>query len=304
MKIDKIMMAAVAGTGLAFASSAQAQNVTVSDLIRGQEDVLFSDDAGQEIVKGAGNTNQSRIQVGDTLTGVFGVNFGRTGSGASRNNVPLLHAVGNQELTGSFALLVTDKTRISDGNDGVAGTPDDEYSFTFGAADSFANGNNTLFRLYVQDPDGTSFVPNLFSTKAQARAATTDGDFYAGVGLANSGNAFNAVGSDFFGRPSAIDPSANDLTLIDVGSSLFALDITESGNIDGGDALDNFPLQQLTNAAGTGTFIGAALIRGPEGPWDLSSDFNFELSVIPTPAAVGPGLALLGLLMARRRRQA
>lgn len=292
MKIDKLMMAAVAGTGLAMASAAQA--VTVQDFILQNQNVLFSDDSGEEIIKAEGNTNANRIQEGDVIRGVFGVNFGSNTNGS--NLTPLLHVANNQELTGSFSLKIVSKTRISDGRDGVSGTPDDEYNFVFGVDESYANGTNSLIRLYVEDPSGTSYVPNLYTTKAAARATTTDGDFFAGIGLANAGNAIIGTGSDFFGAPGRV--------LGDVGSSLFALDITESGTIDGGDALDSLPLVTLVNNAGSGVVIGASLLRGPQGPWDLTNDFNFELSVVPTPAAVGPGLALLGFLMARRRRQA
>lgn len=286
----KTMGLALAATGsLTFVGVAGA--ATADQLIPGTDGtkVLLSDENREELInRGQGQDNI--IDVGDSISGVFAVEqLFVDEPGHNTEQSYLLHAVGNSELSGEFQLLVVDKTatgRVIDGNV--------EYSFVFGVDPDFADDGQTLIRVFEDNPGGTTFNDNLDDSKSTARDVTTDGDLFLSAGLVSSENFFAGTGFE--------DITLTGNSSFRIGQSIFALDRV------GGSFSET--LVTLSQGAGSGQFIGVSNIGpGLDGSaWELSSNtnFNFQIAsrIIPTPAALGPGLALLGMMFARRRRRA
>lgn len=271
------------GVASVLGGAAVAQAETVGELIPAipGTQVLLSDENREELLNREGAANI--IDVGDVITGVFGVEqLFVTEPGSTTERSQLLHLNGNSELSGEFRLRVVDKTEV-----GVVGGQT-IFDFVFGVDDSWAGDGQTLVRVYEDETGGTTYFNELDDSKAQARSVTTDGDLWLAAGLADPDNYWVGQGVD-------------DITLTGpsgfrIGDSVFALNRT------GGDF--DLPLAVIAQGIGSGEFVGTSNIGpGLQGSaWELSSNTNFNFRIVPTPAAVAPGLALLGLAFSRRRR--
>lgn len=270
--------AALAATGMV----GVAQAASLNDLIPNElgSEVLLSDENRERLINRVGDANT--IDVGDSLYGILTfdqLKYTTPGNPPSPQ-FPLLHAAGNSELTGEFQILVTGKVQVAPG----------VYNFTFGADSAFDGGKGTVIRLWEDAVGGTTFLDALDDESKIGNF--TDGTLYFGAGLASAGNAFVGTGGDTL---TGLLPSSR------LGDSVFALDLTEVGSFELADVLAT-----LTNEAGSGQFVGDSNIGGPVrgSDWPLSSHTTAQFSTVPSPAAAGVGLGMLGMWIARRRRQA
>ncbi len=253
--------------------------------------VLGSDENREEVIAPDGSVRSvgSTILVGDVIHGI--VAFEQLFVAPPGGQVNLDHAHGNSELTGEFSLLVSAKVP-DPANPG-------KFAFIFAPDPAFDTGGvGTLIRLYEDQMPGTShFDVDGGGSKAAAIASVTDGLFFNGLGLASAGNFYMAYGTDVIPSGSAT---------LRLGDAFFALDRTEAG-LGSVHKLD--PLGQVAALGGLGTLIGAGEVigtgevgpRAPGSPWELSSNTQFSMRVIPVPAAVWGGMALLGGLGVTRR---
>jgi hypothetical protein len=273
-----------------------AQAATVNSLITyvpggGDLNVFASDENRETLIDRDGN---GFIDQGDSLRGI--ITFDQLVVNGGVQNA-MVHSSGNSELTGVFQLLVAAK--VSTGN------PLNPFNFVFAPDPAFDTaGNGTMIRLYEDFVGGTTFDLDdngtpLPKTQAAAEATVTDGSFYWSLGIANPGNAW--VGGGFDDPSLAVNPSFR------FGTSAFALDRTAETFGLGGLGAIHALLPQTDQLGNTGEFIGTSNIGGPTtgSPWPLSSDSQAEFVVVPVPAAVYPGLAMLGgVIYALRRRSA
>ncbi len=294
MKLTKMTLVAAAFAGAGFASQA-ANAASLNDLIGKQvgTQVFGSDENREILINRVGSANI--IDVGDSLRGVFVIEqLFVTKPGGTPQETTLTQSLGNDEFTGVFQIKVASKTSL-----GVnPATGQEVFAYTYAPDDMFdTKGMGTMIKAWADGGEST-FVNNLDASQATAFDVVSDGDFYFGLGIVNGSNGWVGTGGDDISDVG--NPSDR------LGQSIFALNRTNEVGADGemlGSALN---LGLKSNAAGTGEVVGTSQIGGPLAGSDfpLSSNTNFEFTLVPTPAAIWPGLALLGFVATRRRRQA
>lgn len=271
-------MAALAAAG--FAGS--VQGATVVELIDPSigDEILLSDENREELINNVGAANI--IDEGDVLAGVFGVeqlfvNGDRKGQ--------LLMQNGNSELSGLFEIRVVSKTATGRMVGGQM-----EYEFVFGpnTGSEFEGGTGAMVKAYEDEVGGTTYFGELDDSKEGARDVVSDGELFISAGIADEDDFF--VGTGFEDITLAGPPSFR------IGESIFALSRL-GGSFD-------FPLAEIALGEGAGEFVGTSNI-GPGlrgSAWELSSNTNFNMTIIPSPAAAGAGLVMLGGLLLKRRQ--
>ena len=301
-------MAAACG-GLVFTGTAQADRVL--DLIRYAPLVNdVSDDNAEFLIDRSENGN---LDVGDSIRGV--VNF-HTINTAGAN---LGGLTGNSEFSGIFQIQVTGKIDNGDGSFTFTFGPDDEFD----VADQVLGGNGNVNNAMVLLWDDTTPDFAIDNSVAEGEATATNGDFFWAVGfndpdsaarvedgavVSDNGEGWVATGAEAFTAAAGVNPASF------IGGANFAANLVSDAGLAG-----DLPLldQQLSglllslfgaDAGAMAQFIGNSTVHGAEGEllaagWDASSQTEFSFVVIPTPAAFGPGLVLMGMLIARRRRQ-
>jgi hypothetical protein len=280
---------AVAST-LAIAVGTQADDINTLMTSGGvfPANVIGSDENREEVFHSG--TPTSTIDVGDVVHGIIAFEqlyVDPPGTG----QIDLDHVHGNSELGGEFSLLVTAKV-ADPANPG-------KFAFTFGPDPAFDTGGvGTLIRLYEDATPGLStFNVDGGGSKAVATASVTDGALYVGLGLSSPGNFYHAYGNGVISGPNAT---------LRVGDVFFALDRTEAGV---GSALTLAPIVQIADLGGLGLVAGIGEIIGtgeigprvPGSPWELGSNTQFALTIVPEPATMGM-MALGVLAMWPRRR--
>jgi hypothetical protein len=266
--------------GLSFAAVANAS--TVNDLINWptQKDVIFSDENRERILVDDGTLGV--IDVGDVIEGILAIDQLFTvpfPAGTPVTASSLENSAGNSEIGGYFQVVVTSKVLIAP----ATITTPAQYAFTFGSTAV----DGAIIYLYEDTTAAFSSHYDLDSGIASSIASVTDGEFFASLGLGSAGNFYIGQGSDTIPTGSAVAR---------VGDVFFALDRISAGVH--GDALgaDALVLDTLSFLGGAGEVIGASEIgpKIPGSPWSLASNTQVSMRVIPVPAAVWGGMALLG----------
>lgn len=280
------------GLGMAPASAA-----TIDEILNtgGGGEWLLSDNNAEYLINGPNSTGESTLEVGDRLRGIIGWETAEQ-QFAPGDTYPLIGA-DQQELTALFDITVTSITTQADG------CPEN-FCFTFGATAGF---DAEMAALGFTDIDGAAiayFIDNTQEftrngTIANAESLVTDGTAYW---------LFGFEGSDFWNATS----STNDV-------SGFSGTPTADGNFNVGlSLLENLSGVQLglfdclnpfTNVAVSvqGCASGGLLAPGALSEYDLftNADMTIQVVPVPEPATIGIfGLGLLGLgLVGRRRRR-
>lgn len=158
----------------------------------------------------------------------------------------------------------------------------------------------------VSDDNDQLIAPNVFnSVNAEAVFAGLSHSFgyFEGVAGGSFTELFNVSGDGY-----AVSGSASN---VDLSAGLFRWAISSPGGTytsqdsDNAGGNDHFITYVLS---GTGIPAGTMLLfmedlTNPPADWDYN-DLVVRVTVVPTPAAVAPGMLLLGALgLARRRRQ-
>lgn len=283
--LSKSVWAAVVGLGL---SAAATQAAPVESLITVGNNVFSGADIRQDFINNEGDAD--RIDVGDVIRGI--VDFPRlqnantppsgTGLGVVSNGT-------NNELTGVFYLRVEAITPVSG----------DQVQLTF-APDAAFGGNSpgTMMRLY----SGAANVQlDQTATIEQSIATVTDAPLFMELGFTDAGGAWIGFGPQ--------DLSDFNVATVGANSNFGLFRTSDSGTVGG------LPLLTLVDPATglTGEVLGTAQTTGLANhpvptAWDLTGlgKINFNVNVIPLPAAAWSGLMMLGALggMYARRRHA
>lgn len=303
--------AAAAACGLAFAGTTQAGSFYDYIIYDGQTVNHVSDDNAEFLIDRGGE--EGILDVGDSIRGV--VNFNAINSSAAN----LGGLTSNAELTGIFQIQVTGKIAQNDGSFLFTFGPDSEFDVADQVLGGSGNQNNALVLLWNDASNNFDFFTDVNTAENTAR----DGDFVWAIGFDNpdqaarvengsivsdNGEGWVAQGGEAFTAAAGVNPASL------IGSANFAANLVGSG-----DGADSYILDQALGgflAALFGAdpdslvqFIGNSTVNGASGAlaqagWDASSQTEFSFVAIPTPAAIGPGLVLMGMLFARRRRLA
>lgn len=266
---------------------------------------FFEDNSG-EILINTGGADNTYLEIGDTLSGVF--DFHEI---TQPNTYDL---VGNGvELTGVFEVVVTDRTLIS----GTPGTGDAFFDYTFGPSATFeatyaalgydfTGADTDLMAVFYLDDTPDLDVHN--DSVADAFLNATDGLIYWLFGVDDRPtDAPDTAGWSISNAPEDVSLFATVDPSITVVSTRIALDLLES--VTGPDldevALDFFP------ADGTDDFYGIELIaelnlQGTEGTgteFDVFDNMQAKIKPIPEPATISLlGFGLLTAAFIGRRR--
>lgn len=315
--MKKMLLGVAVGGVLAMGGVANAAPTDLTTLIAygplpaGASNNL-TDQNGEGLIKGVGNTNAGVIQQGDFIYGVFDYNriynnnHAYPGEGMGGNS-------GYTELTGVFLIEVITKTPAAGGT----------FNFTFGAnaakmASTFGitvANLGTMVRLF--DDPSLNFTLGVSSTIAQSINSAKDGTQLVDVGFTGAGG--NAALGEGWAVVGGSDNFASLMTLpiayTAFGTSNFALDRTNTTGFVGGLNLvkqDNTVTQSF---GGKAEFVGSSTIKGVLDPtgspitvWGGSSQTNISfIAAVPVPTAAFMGLPLLALMggvAALRRRTA
>jgi len=315
MKLRKVLLATAGAGVLAFGlgvSSAHA--VTVQDNLFFGDDNELSDNDAETLNDIAEGGTPGIIDVGDTLSGIIGwgtveqLTFG----GATHSLLPP-----NNELSGVFEAEVVSKTWLSDGLDGLAGTADDVYGFTFGPTASFelTYGTGAMVALYEDNGTGDIFT-RLGATQASDIADATDGggSYVWTWGMNGEADeqwvAVGVQGPEFVETSTTL--AVYNFQLSSLYDTLFPNGLGQvATGCSGGPGfvfgLNNNPClspgDSLIDINGGGSVLGAG--AGSAWPIWTNSDATFHPNGIPEPMTLALfGAGLLGLGWLNRRRKA
>lgn len=306
IKMTALLGVAVASS-LAMSTVSQAASVDFTSLVQfgpsgiGAKNSL-TDSNGEDLIKGAGNSQAGIIEVGDYLTGVF--DYGRIGNQTQGFPGPFIgKGTAYSELTGVFMLKVIGKTATGAGTFNLSFGSD---AAAFAAQYGLASVNSgTMIRLFDDvNPDYTQSG----SVAASIASATNgvqflDAGFTGAGGTAAAGEGWLVLnGSDNFG---ALVFNNDSLTL---GTANFGLSRTSTAGFGGGLVLE----KQVSVPFGfNAEFLGSSTIKGSldsASVWTGISQTNITfVAAVPVPTAAWMGLPLLGVMggiAALRRRSA
>jgi hypothetical protein len=277
--------------------SAHAASVGSSILIG--ELNQWSDNSAES--QGADGNLNGFLDVGDTLRGTFQIET-REDLTPPNSGTFVYGSGGNNELSGIFEIVVTSRTFVSNGQDGLAGTADDRYDFTFGAYAPFQAEfglSGTTMAVFFEDAtpdyDRTGSI-------ATAESTATDGTKVVEIGFTGdpdeSWNAFNAPQDPSLGatRPQTSSLGTFDFALGFLFNSLFG------GNLGVMAACFPFcPGDNLVDITGSGGITGTL---GSDAENDIFDNVDMVFRPIPEPGTLGMlGVGLLGLGLFLRTRQ-
>lgn len=244
------------------------------------------------------------LDVGDTLRGIFQIETREDLTGGNPSFV--YGSGGNTELSGIFEIVVTSKVFVSNGEDGIAGTADDRFNFTFGAYAPFQAEfglSGTTMAVFFEDatPDF-----NRTSTIAVGEATATDGTKVLEIGFTGdadeSWNAFNAPQDPSLGatRPQATSLGTFDFALGFTFNSLFT---SNRGVLAA--CFPFCPGDNFVDITGSGGITGTLLPDGTSpAENDIFNNVDLVFAPIPEPGTLGMlGVGLLGLGLFLRTRQ-
>lgn len=307
-------LAAAGLAGFAFAGAAQAASInsTISAASGGvviefgiiddsRETLVNADGTVLERVPGTPPTYQyvggapatdTTLDVGDKLRGVFKATLYDVNAGTP------------EPFDTSFEVTAIFETEVLSKSGGPGA-----YSFTFGPSASFATELAGYANVSASAADLAGTMVAIFEdqtpnfsvttgTLAGDEATATDGSPWAFLGFAGAGNEFwgtTVIPTD--------DVAALPSNLLGAGANIFLNRLAIGDSLSSGITIlptQVSPLGGFTEFQATATFQGSA----GSSIWPVRDQTTVFFSAVPTPAAFGPGLAMLGGLMAARRRRA
>jgi hypothetical protein len=261
-------------------------DIAVADGVLGQEKTYLYNDSDKSTI-GVNTGDLTALDAGDVVVGTFDFNSVSRLGGSSR----LLGANSggtNDALFGRFSLKVLS----------VSGS-----TISFGPSGAF--GTYGMFEVYTA---ATNTVDNTTVDAGFSDAAFASADLYAVLGfdaVKTSAYDFGVTGSVPDLKFSTLASAAlNGVTIANTTS--IKLYVVADGTGDGGEAIGN------TNVIGSiggfppsgNNFDGSGSIIGTGGAkFDSTTAFQTKLTIVPIPAAIWPGMALLGALGVGRLRR-
>lgn len=286
----KFSMRRVAIAALLSCGTAAAIALPVSSAVPGGP-VLFSDNSAEVLVDRNGN---GLLDVGDSLRGIFSID-NITGSAG-----PVAIGTGTvyNELSGIFQVEVTSKipTFIQSGLQ--------RYDFTFGFDSAFGKGAGVLGVLY--DDPAKNFARadcGGLNNVAACEATATGGATWATVGFGSSGF-WSASGAPDTTAVGAILPLTTPLGNFSMGMNFLTNNTGYSWNKVNCLDLTTFGTSSVDLCGQGGILASGRLASGTNTPYDIYDNVDFTANRVPEPGSLSLiGLALLGLGVARRRKQ-
>jgi len=295
MKIQTPIATIIMGAGLAVSFSAGATSIG-SQFFPNELNQL-SDNSGEK--QSVDINANGFLDIGDTLRGTMDWQTleDLTGGGVRRN----LGVSGVNELTAIFETEVIKKDFVNVGADGLFGSGDDIYSYTFGAHTGFGSSFGVSDNAVVLFFEDTSPDYSRTGTVANAEATATNGNLMMGWGIGldldellqatapqsvatfknvNPGaspGSFNFQVSILFENFAEVDFKQVNADVIPIGGDGF-IDVVASGNVLGTKGIAT-GYQAFNN-------VDAVLRAVP----------------VPEPASLAPmGIGLLGMGATSRR---
>lgn len=283
------------------AGSANAASVA-SSILTNQVNQWSDNSAESQGVDVNGN---GFLDEGDTLRGIFQIETREDLTGGNPQFV--YGSNGNTELTGIFEIVVVSRTQVSNGQDGINGTADDQYNFVFGAyapfQAEFGGLSGTTMAVFFEDA-----TPDFDRTGSIAlgEATATDGTKVLEIGFTGDADeSWNAFGAPQDPSLGATRPQATSLGTFD-----FALGIlfnTLFGANSGVEAacVPLCPGDGFVDITGSGGITGTRLPNGTSpAENDIFNNVDLVFQPIPEPGTLGMlGVGLLGLGLFLRTRQ-
>jgi hypothetical protein len=276
---------------------ANAVPVTSETLLGGSGIKQWSDNSAEFLIKGAGNTNASVIEVGDTLRSILAINTVENISPVPSSARPI-GTSGVDELSALFQILVTSKTCTS---------PGVNCTFAFGASAPFAASlagfgfaGPTAGATVAFFTDTSPDFNRQGATVAASEATATDGEKYLLLGL---------TGANAFWTAFAFSDNINALPAPPLIGGFFNAGLNVLQNYTG--------MNFLNVACGIGptAFCVSGTLSAPGGgPYPAWNNVDLTFNVVPDPntfaipesntfTMFGVGLAGLGICALRRRKR-
>lgn len=342
MKRSTLGILALAAAGGAMALAPAAAQATTVDQALGKLAVAngtvgsvagydFNDEDTATLYRQTGVTDQHLTQ-GDVLVGSFKFTSLSSGANAVGLGDGVSLSLGNaNEVTGIYAIQVASVTQNGSNWDvqfkavDTSGGPtsytnalnpldqrDFDSFFTEGAT---TLSSDTMFKLYQDDSNDSS---TSLDGGGFDNPAASNGDLYAAAGVVDAVDTYtitfaDAKVGDGTGILLSRIASTPDTDRVNQGSTV-RLSITDDGTTDdegiGDYALGDYYFPGATATTGDPYQVTGQvdIFSGGFGSFTSKDSFSFQLTVVPVPASVWTGLALMGLLGAgmviRRRRQA
>lgn len=306
--MKELLFGVAAASSLALSGVASAASVDFTGLIAYGPSATgtvnsLTDADGENLLKGAGNTQAGIIEAGDMIYGVFDYNRITNASHVSPGAGIGLGTV-YSELTGISLIQVLSKTSAGGGL----------FNFTFGANTAQMElqfglsglTTGTMVRLFDDLNPNFTLGGSIASSIASAKDGTVllDAGFTGVGGIADPGQGWIVLnGSDDFGS------LANRSTSVTLGTSNFAIDVTSTVGFIGGLNLLQQTTPLTTAFGGSAAFVGSSTIKGTLGSnivWGANSQTNIDfVAAVPVSTAAWMGFPLLfvmgGCALLRRR---